>query len=203
LSKSQDLTWLQNFDQDLASLTQEHESLKQQLVKEKAELEKICEGLKGKTDKIQAQIEAKQQELAPWTEKMNEKQVQMDIARSELTLLTEQSEAIGQAMTQAEQRVDELQTSQGEKMDHLQGLKKQHSKLLSKMSQLKKEMSEFEQKTQHSKDSLQMSKLAVEEAKMLMQKAKTRGNVHQSLMQQKHAGKIKGICVSLLFKFMK
>ncbi|EIE85270.1 hypothetical protein RO3G_09980 [Rhizopus delemar RA 99-880] len=76
--------------EELNDRKEEVTELEKQLKIEETKLEEISKELKGKTDSYLAQIEQHQKELAPWTEKINEKQKTIDVKRSEIEILTEQ-----------------------------------------------------------------------------------------------------------------
>jgi len=69
-----------------------------------------------KTQGFSNQIKAKQQELQPWTAQISEKQVAIDIARSEHTTLSTKVEEAKNAGAQAKEQLENIKTERQEKV---------------------------------------------------------------------------------------
>ncbi|KAJ3297941.1 hypothetical protein HK104_011341 [Borealophlyctis nickersoniae] len=122
LTRSEHETWMQNFDSDLNKANEEAETLAERMAVEEAKLEEIRESLKGKTEVFQVKIEKKQQELAPWAEKINEKQASLDVAQSEHDILKNKIESAKSGIIDAETELARLRNSSVEKIEEAQRL---------------------------------------------------------------------------------
>ena len=61
-----------------------------------------------KTQVFHDQIEVKQKELQPWTSKINGKQAEIDVARSERDELAKKAEAVKEASKEAQENLERL-----------------------------------------------------------------------------------------------
>jgi structural maintenance of chromosome 4 len=81
--KSEDQSWIANFEMDTTSAKKETQELKEKLEKEVKILGDIQEGLRDKTQGLQTQIEALQIKLDPYLEKINSISSQIGVASHE------------------------------------------------------------------------------------------------------------------------
>ncbi|KAJ2745554.1 Structural maintenance of chromosomes protein 4 [Coemansia sp. BCRC 34301] len=86
---------------DLDSGRKEAADLEQRLGAERAVLEEISAGLGNKTAALTAAISEKQQELAPWREKIGEHQARLELAQTELRVLDERGGSAARALDAA------------------------------------------------------------------------------------------------------
>ena len=73
----------------------------------------------GKTQKFTVEIEKRQKELAPWTEKINDKQAEINVATSERDALMKKAQDHEEALHAAEEHLKELRSDQKVKADGL------------------------------------------------------------------------------------
>lgn len=73
----------------------------------------------GKTQKFTVEIEKRQKELAPWTEKINDKQAEINVATSERDALMKKAQDHEEALRAAEENLKELRSDQKVKSDGL------------------------------------------------------------------------------------
>ncbi|KAI9330264.1 RecF/RecN/SMC [Zopfochytrium polystomum] len=99
------LASFKHFDDDMKKTDDEIQELSRRIQLEEKELDVIREKLKKKTSGLQAEIEARQQELAPWLEQINSKQVELNVAKSERDMV---SKRIEEAMTVLQDTQDKL-----------------------------------------------------------------------------------------------
>lgn len=69
-----------------------------------------------KTQVYHDQIEVKQRELQPWTAKINKKQAELDVAKSERDMLAKKAEAAKAALDEAKSSLEQLQEDQKAKV---------------------------------------------------------------------------------------
>ncbi|KAJ2582758.1 Structural maintenance of chromosomes protein 4, partial [Coemansia sp. RSA 1836] len=86
---------------DMASGRAEAADLEQRLGAERAALAEIGAGLGSKTAELTAAIGEKQQELAPWREKIGAHQARLELAQTELGVLDERAGAAARALEAA------------------------------------------------------------------------------------------------------
>lgn len=113
--------------------------LEKQLKAEEKKLEEINLELKGKTDGFLKQIEAHQKELAPWTEKINEKKKAIDVKQSEREILEEK-------ITSGERAVEAAQLQLQKIQEMLQRKQKEMDTLPDEINALQKEIADLETK---------------------------------------------------------
>lgn len=100
---------IKSHSEDLIKRKQILQELEKQLKKEEKTLEEINLELKGKTDGYMAEIEKHQKELAPWTDKINEKKKTIDIKKSEREILSERMQAGEKAVEEAKQQLKKIE----------------------------------------------------------------------------------------------
>lgn len=71
----------------------------------------------GKTEEFQQKIEEKQAELIPWSEKINRKQSEIDISKTEFNLLEEKINHAGKEIEKAKNKLEELLPIEISKVD--------------------------------------------------------------------------------------
>ena len=102
---------IKNMEADLIKFEKEIFELQKTLEVEEKQLEVIIDGLKGKTDSFQAQLEEKQMELAPWTEKINDQVSQIKVFQSERDLLNEKIHSNENAMKTIKSKLTDISQS--------------------------------------------------------------------------------------------
>ncbi|KAF0554850.1 putative nuclear condensin complex subunit smc4 protein [Gigaspora margarita] len=180
-------------EDDLIARGKEIAQAEKSLEVEERKLEAIREGLKGKTEKFSAQIEEKQRELAPWTEKINSKQSAIDVAQSEHNILKEKMDSTKRALDQAENDVVSLEDTRRSKEQEIKATR-------NKINLIKKEINQLELSTKDSnkiqeklRSNLSDVRQKEEEAKALLKSTQSRGQVLTSLLKLKDSGRIKGL----------
>jgi len=101
---------------DLDKVSKELERLTKSLQAEEKEYEAIRDSLKRETEVFQVEIEKKQTELAPWLEKKAKVQAAIDVAQSELDLLTQKAHEIVNALQELKERQGTTKTTLGERV---------------------------------------------------------------------------------------
>ncbi|CAG8620098.1 5328_t:CDS:10, partial [Cetraspora pellucida] len=185
-------------EDDLITRSQEIAQAEQNLEVEERKLEAIREGLKGKTEKFSAQIEEKQRELAPWTEKINLKQSAIDVAHSEHSILKEKMDSTKRALEQAENEIASLEDTRRSKEQGIIATRNKINLIKKEINQLEvpsKDTSKIQEKL---RSSLADARQKEEEARALLQSTMSRGQVLTSLLKLKDSGRIQGLYVRRL-----
>lgn len=131
--------------EELNDRKEEVTELEKQLKLEEAKLEEVSKELKGKTDSYLAQIEQHQKELAPWTEKINEKQKTIDVKRSEIEILTEQIMSGKKAVEEAEEQATKIKKMTRDKKKELEALPNNIKEVNIEIKELESYLLEFAQ----------------------------------------------------------
>src|SRR5699024_3639405 len=99
---------LENQQQDVIDFNKEVEQLTKQLEKEEQLLESMHEEFKGETGHLHVEMEKKQTELIPFSKKLNEIQSQYDICKSEISMVTSDSDSVKNQLNEAEKELSEI-----------------------------------------------------------------------------------------------
>ncbi|KAK9670903.1 Structural maintenance of chromosomes protein 4, partial [Basidiobolus ranarum] len=193
LRKGELQNWFENHSEDLEKGKSEITTLEESLTREEATLEEITAGLKGKTEKFSVKIEAKQKELAPWIEKINEKQSQIDVAQSEHQMLEARSTAGQRSLEEALMELKDTKTSIKEKKVELEELQQEKDLNDKKVSSLVRKLELTQTKELELKSVVGRAREAAQEARSSLQAASSKGTVLSSLLRLKDLGRIKGI----------
>lgn len=179
--------------EELAKRKEELVDLEKQLKEEEAKLEEINRELKGKTDGYLAQIEQHQKELAPWTEKINEKQKAIDVKRSESEILAECIASGEKAVKEAEEQVKRLKQSASDKRKESEGLPKKIKEATIEIKELESFLATLVEKEAEKRSLLSGARQKADEARASMQQSQSRGKVLDSILRLRDSGRIEGI----------
>ncbi|KAF2481830.1 RecF/RecN/SMC N terminal domain-containing protein [Neohortaea acidophila] len=133
---SESTTLAKNATDDIRRMGAEIEELEQEAATEDEKLSKIRESLKGKTQGLSDEIAAKQKQLEPWNDKVNEKQSAIAVAQSELDILREREDAGATAVADRETA----------KREELEGCKKEQKSAEKEVQSLNAQDSGFKSK---------------------------------------------------------
>jgi structural maintenance of chromosome 4 len=167
--------------------------LEKQLKEEEAKLETINRELKGKTDGYMAQIEQHQKELAPWTEKINEKQKAIDVRKSESEILAERIASGEKAVKEAEEQVKRLNQSVNDKRKESEGLPRKIKEATMEVQELESFLASLVEKETEKRANLSSARQKADEARASMQQSQSRGKVLDSILRMRDSGRIEGI----------
>ncbi|KAI8893503.1 RecF/RecN/SMC [Globomyces pollinis-pini] len=194
LTRSEDLTWVNNFENDVARNQAEMDSLKVQLVEDENILQEMQKNLQGKTQTIQCEIEQKQKEVAPYLEKLYQSQAEYDVLKSEFDIFDQKVNGGKKALEDSIQLLAEMQTKSKIIKDDMD----ENSSRLNELTEDQAHKSNQTEKTEHkiavAKENFMNLRRKLDDSKAFAESSKTRGRVHAQLMNQKKLGVIKGIC---------
>lgn len=202
LKKSEDDTWVANFEADVAKSELKVAEANARLSVEEAKLNEIQSELQGKTSGIQKQIVAKQILLAPLLEKLNGVESQLGVASSERQMLSDKIDAADNATALATENLAEMSNSLEDKNVNFCQERRTLAELVNNMDKKNAEQQVRAHLTQKLKlKQTNYQKQAMEatsqlnEMKNSFNSSKDRGKVYSQLMAQKKSNKIKGIFV--------
>eukprot|EP01132_Coremiostelium_polycephalum_P004814 gene4814-6000_t len=181
------------YNQDIKRYEKELESLPKRLAEEEKSLEKMMNSFKGEIAELQLQMEEKQKELMPWSNKHSEWKSKVDIQASELEVLSRDLKSGTQKLDEAEEALKEAKNIIATRDSDIAKAKKEYSASDSKMKKLAAQLAE--QKTLEEKlyrEAVETRGKA-EEIRSNLSENNSRSTVMDRLMKMKENNKIPGI----------
>lgn len=166
--------------------------LEDQIKGEEEKLEKIRDGLKGKTQVYSDQIAVKQKTLEPWMEKINQKQSSIAVAESELNILQEKASAGAVALEELESKIKGFETSKADKAKELKACEAEKSKLQKEAEKMKSELDLLTEQEPKMRAKISSTRMKADEARSSLASTQARGNVLAALMRMRDSGRIEG-----------
>jgi structural maintenance of chromosome 4 len=184
-----------DMEAELKSNEEEIKQLEDSLTKEDDVLLQIREGLKGKIEKFQVQIESHQEKLAPWTDEIVKVQGLIKVGQSELELLNKRVHQQETSLANVEKSLAELTKVYESKAAAFAKKQQEKANFESLISQVHEHLNLLKQQETSSKEQLNITRQKLEESKISVNQTVSRGNVITSLMKEKKAKRIVGIHV--------
>lgn len=178
--------------EDIETRAAEIASLEELVTVEEAELTKIRDGLKGKTQAFSDQISAKQKSLEPWNEKINQKQSAIAVAESELNILREKANAGTVALTEMEAKVASIEEGKAAKLEELKECEAEKARLEKEAKEVEAEYKDLLSQEPRIRTKVSNVRQKADEARSSLAKSQTQGNVLTALMRMKESGRIDG-----------
>lgn len=185
-------TTLASSEEDIERLQGELEKLESSLEAEETSLESIRDSLKGKTGHLSTQIEAKQRELAPWIDKVKEKEASQDVKTQEIDLIKGREEARAQDVEDARLQLREVKDELKEKKAELTSLGREKDEVADQLQEKQSEVTRLQ--AHHAKIEARASsaRSKADDAKSTHQASASQSSVLTSLTRQADLGMIKG-----------
>ena len=178
--------------EEVESRAQEIAALEEQVKVEEAELTRIRDGLKGKTQTFSDKIAAKQKSLEPWKEKINQKQSAIAVAESELTILQEKANSGAVALEELQAKIAAIEEGRDAKLEELKGCQAEKARLERAAKEVGAELQKIAQDEPKLRSQLSNARQKADEARSSLSATQTRGNVLTALMRMKESGRIDG-----------
>ncbi|KAK5662559.1 hypothetical protein OQA88_8471 [Cercophora sp. LCS_1] len=160
--------------------------------KEEAELARIRDSLKGKTQQFSDQIAAKQKSLEPWNEKINQKQSAIAVAESEMTILREKANAGAVALEELEAKIAAIEEGRAAKVEEFKAAHAEKAALEKEAKKIQLELQKLGEEEPKFRAQLSNARQKAEEARSSLSATQTQGNVLTALMRMKESGRIDG-----------
>ncbi|KAL9052323.1 MAG: hypothetical protein Q9162_005467 [Coniocarpon cinnabarinum] len=183
---------LQRLEDDLQRNNASLAGLEQEMSVEEVNLTSVRESLRGKTEVFSNQIEAKQKQLSPWHEQIQQKQAAMDVARSELDILLERDNAGSQAICELQNRLTHLRESKNAKAASLADATAQSAAMEKEVHGLATQLEKLTAQEPDLRSSVSTARQRADEAKASLKSSQSRGNVLDGLMRLKDSGRVTG-----------
>lgn len=184
--------YLERLSEDLERNANAIAELESRRNQEEQELMSIREKLKGKTQGFSDEINKKQKSLAPWLQKINDKQSAVAVAQSELAILRERDEAGTNAASEIQARLARIQEARKEKAEELDLLKSKQSSLDKEANKWRAQLEKLSRAEPDTRLKLSAARQKADEARASLSNTQTQGNVLSGLMRLKEAGRIGG-----------
>lgn len=183
---------IEQCSEEIESRAEEIAALEKQIEVEDAELAKIRDSLKGKTQAFSDKIAAKQKSLEPWKEKINQKQSAIAVAESEMTILQEKANAGAVALEEMQAKVASIEEGRLAKLDELKERQAEKAKLEKEAKKVEAELQKLAQDEPKLRSQLSNARQKADEARSSLSATQTQGNVLTALMRMKESGRIDG-----------
>lgn len=178
--------------EEIDSRAEEIAALEKQIEVEDAELAKIRDSLKGKTQAFSDQIATKQKSLEPWKEKINQKQSAIAVAESEMTILQEKANAGAVALEEMQAKMVSIEEGRVVKLEQLKERQTEKAKLEKEAKKVEAELQKLAQDEPKLRSQLSNARQKADEARSSLSATQTQGNVLTALMRMKESGRIDG-----------
>ncbi|KAF5561202.1 structural maintenance-chromosome 4 [Fusarium phyllophilum] len=178
--------------EEIENRTQEIAELEEQIQTAEAELARIRESLKGKTQAFSDQIAAKQKSLEPWNEKINQKQSAVAVAESELNILQEKANAGAVALQDLETKIASIEEGKKAKRAELKSCQAEKTERLEEAEKMKSELKVLSEQEPKIRSKISNARQKADEARSSLSNTQARGNVLAALMRMKESGRIDG-----------
>lgn len=200
-------------ESDIAKISKEVEAQTKQRDHEEQELETMRDSLKGETQVIQVQVEAKQKELAPTLERRTKIQTAIDVAQAEVELLEKRVNAVANgsdgcakvsrpnlkllffsvATKTIQAQIEAAKTSAEQQVGHQKDLSAQLSALKKEQGKLEVQLKALKEKEPGLVSAWKEAREKADEAKSGLDASASSNNVLKQLKQQNDSGRIRGI----------
>lgn len=192
LAASEATSLVEKHSHDVEKKTKEVAELERNMEIEEAELTKIRESLKGKTQGLSDQIAAKQKSLEPWNEKINQKESNLAVAQSELDILLERATAGQKALEDAQKRVQDIQAQRARKEEEIEELHHQKRRLEKDCRKISDALAKLAHNEPEVRTQISTARQKAEEARGSLTSTQNQGNVLKGLVRLRDSGRIDG-----------
>ncbi|CAO1629722.1 unnamed protein product [Parajaminaea phylloscopi] len=183
---------LSSSDDDIERLRAEVQKLEASLETEEATLDSIRDSLKSKTGHLTQQIEAKQRDLAPWADKVKEKEGLRNVKQQEVELIQGREEARAKTMSEARETRQRLKDEVQAKQRELRDLTTEREQVGTTTAESSKALQQARADEAELRNKLSLARAKADEAKSAQQASASQSSVLTSLARQADLGMIKG-----------
>ena len=169
------------------------EKYQRQVVEEQEVYDKALESLKAETQVFQDQKEKLETELIGFTKIENEKEANLNLAQSEVDVLTQNEQKEKLKLEQLEQRLIRSNTDYEDKQAQLKDNEKVLPNLIKNTEKREQELQQVTENYETLSGRCRMTRANFEETRSNQAQTKGRGAVLDALMRQRQSGAIPGI----------
>ncbi|CCF56568.1 hypothetical protein KAFR_0B02710 [Kazachstania africana CBS 2517] len=170
----------------------EFSNLQKELDKERSKLDDIKLSLKDKTKDISSQISLYEKDIEPWVSKIQEKQVQIQLAESEISLLKESQAKLKEGLGSLKVEIDDVRKEIDNKNSIIENLKKEQVSLKKEVSLGESECSRAKEKEKEMRVILNSHRQRAIDARSALHMAENKSTVLSALTRLQKSGRING-----------
>lgn len=179
-------------EEDIQRTEGEIAELEEEMAEADEELSRIRESLKGKTQGLSDEIALKQQQLEPWSAKINEKQSARALAQSELDILRERESAGATAVADAEAKLRLLAEQREAKVNEIDACEAQQVTAEKDAATARRQLEKIASREPACKAKLSSARQKAEEARASLSATQTQGRVLADLTRLRESGRLEG-----------
>lgn len=183
---------LQASEEDIERLRYEIVKLEASLETEEAALDSIRDSLKSKTGHLSEQVDAKQRDLAPWVDKIKQKEGVRDVEAQEIRLIKDREGAREKEMSDAREKRQQLKDDIHAKQRELEGLGLEKEQVGESIAQSVEALKLAKVQELDLRARLSTARAKADDAKIAQQATASQSSVLTSLTRQAELGMIKG-----------
>jgi structural maintenance of chromosome 4 len=192
LSASEAKSMVERHTSDAERYGGEAVELTENLKVAEAELEKIRDALKEKTQGFSDEIAKKQKTLEPWVEKVNQKRSAIAVAQSELDILHAKSNESRVALEEAQAKIRQIEEARTTKQEELKECQKEEASLKKGAQKVQTELEKMNQREPQLRNNVSNARQKADEAKFSLAASQTQGTVLTNLTRLRETGRIEG-----------
>ncbi|KAJ2917163.1 hypothetical protein MD484_g3255, partial [Candolleomyces efflorescens] len=162
------------------------------LVVEEAELEKVQEGLRGKTQVFHDQIQKKQKELQPWTSKIDASKAAIDVREGQRDTLQDRADKRREALDEAQMTFDDLVREQEARSNEQKGFKDKKDRLKQDIANSSRRVEDAKRNLDQWRSKAMSARNTFDEAKASQSANRSQGAVVNGLQALKDQGRLHG-----------
>ncbi|KAL8276632.1 hypothetical protein RQP46_010981 [Phenoliferia psychrophenolica] len=185
-------TWIRNHSEEIDRVKGDLGKMETNLETEEAELEKVRDGLKGKTEVFSTQIEALQQDLQGPAAKITAKQGEIDLAANERDLLVEKTDSVKNGIEEAEVALEKLAGDETVKTEQLKELKAEKKSVEKEAASAQAKLDGMVAEDAKLRTKATVARQKSDEAKASQSATKSQGAVLAGLTKLKDQGRLPG-----------
>lgn len=186
------VSYLQRLSEDVERNRHLLSDLEQHLKQEDKTLIAIRDSLKGKTQTISDEINAKQKLMEPWMNQIDEKKSSIAVAQSEIQMLRDRDQAGAQALIEAQSRLETLQGDQKQLALTLEQSETEKAQCQQSISNMEEAIEQSSKQEPVARSKLSGARQKADEARASLSKSQAQGKVLSGLLRLKESGRIHG-----------
>ncbi|KAK5075161.1 Structural maintenance of chromosomes protein 4 [Lithohypha guttulata] len=192
LAGSEATSLVHKYTDDIEKKTKQIEELERDVRTEEAELAKIRDDLRGKTQGLSEEIAVKQKSLEPWQGKINQKESTLSVAQSELDILLERASAGQKALDDAKNRAEEIKAQKAQKEGEIEERRHELKRLQKDCRKLNDALQKLANSEPEVRNQISSARQKAEEARGSLAATQNQGNVLKGLLRLRDSGRVDG-----------
>ncbi|WFD34634.1 Structural maintenance of chromosomes protein 4 [Malassezia cuniculi] len=189
---SEALAAQQNASAEAERLHEELRKHEEDLVKEEAALDSICEQLRSKTQSFNDALQAKQRELGPWTAKITDENSARHVAATERDLLASRSVEAAERANEALNALQELKDGIESRRAQISRLEDDRDRLAAKAEEDSAMLGQMKEREAELHAAATNARRQADDARAAAAASRAHGDVNNSLLRQAELGLITG-----------